>query len=468
MNISSVKHAYVVGAGGISMSAIVKLFLDRGTSVSGFDVIQSAITDELNSLGADITTADSGASLPEGVDLLVYSEAVPEGDSLRAQGREQGIKQMAAAVFWGEYAKGKKVIAVSGTNGKSTTTAMLGLMLEKAGFDPTVVVGTRVLQWDSNIRIGKSDWLVIEADEYAAKMLNYKPDIAVITNIAADHLDFYKNEQDIASHFQKWINAMPLSATVILNRDDERSALLDAYGRNKRVFGLKGDAGVRAAGIMQTSGASEWVGSVTFNIVDSEKDWGIVIMRVPGEHTIANAVAAATAADSAGVPRSIIRAALSEFSGTWRRFEMVGEYNGALIVSDYGHHPAGIRATLKAARAWYPFRRIVVLFQPHHRNRTKNLFHEFAAAFFRADVVIISEIYDVSGREDSGDKDISSKDLAAAIKKAGHKAVSYAKNLDTAESMLKKIIQPEDVVIIMGAGDVDQVARNIAQPYESN
>ncbi|MDP3995475.1 MAG: UDP-N-acetylmuramate--L-alanine ligase [bacterium] len=468
MDIRNYKHAYLVGAGGISVSAIVKLFLDRRIRVSGFDVAQSGITDELCARGADIATGDTQASVPEGVDVLIYSEAVPESDARRKEACERGIKEMAAAAFWGEFSRGKKVIAVSGTNGKSTTTAMIGLMLEKAGYDPTVVVGTRVLAWNSNIRIGKSDWLVIEADEYAAKMLNYKPDIAVITNIAADHLDFYKDEKDIVSHFQKWINAMPLSATVVLNRDDEHSAALDARGRNKRVFGLKGDTGVRAAGITQSLGASGWAGSVTFNIVDSEKDWGIVIMRVPGEHTVENAVAAAAAADSAGVRPAAICAALSEFAGTWRRFEMVGEHNGALIVSDYGHHPAGIRATLKAARAWYSFRRIVVLFQPHHRNRTKNLFHEFAAAFGRADVVIISEIYDVSGRENSGDRDISSKDLVAAIKKAGHKAVSYAKNLDTAESVLRKTIKPENVVIIMGAGDVDRVARNIAQPYESN
>lgn len=479
MHLKQYCHVYLVGSGGISVSAIAKLFLHHRVRVSGFDLVASEITDELVRMGADIVTGGlSDAKPPDGVDLLIYSEAVPRGDSRRVAARLLGVPEMAGAAFWGEYSRAKKVIAISGTNGKSTTTAMVGLMLEAAGFDPTVVCGTRVLAWDSNIRIGASDWLVIEADEYAAKMLAYKPLIAVITNIALDHLDFYKDLDDIVAHFQQWIGQVRTHGTVVLNRDDAASRELSSEGRQVRTFGVKGASGVRAAGITQTSAPRGWVGNLNFNIVDNEKDWGFARMLVPGEHTVANAVAAAVAADSAGVPRKKIRKALSEFKGTWRRFEMVGEHRKALVISDYAHHPDGIRATLKAARAWYPFHRIIVLFQPHHRNRTKKLFDEFVASFSRADEVIISEIYDVSGREALDDQGVSSKDLVAAVKQSpparggdtggvgeGRRltSVRYAQDLNEAERMLKEKIKPHDVVIVMGAGDVDRVARNLVK-----
>ncbi|MBI1961626.1 MAG: UDP-N-acetylmuramate--L-alanine ligase [Parcubacteria group bacterium] len=464
MRLTQYRHVYLVGAGGISVSAIAKLLLHHRIKVSGQDAAKSDITDELAALGARITTGEAGTVLPDGVDLLVYSEAVPADDERRMLARLRGIPEFAAAAWWGEFSRNKKVIAISGTNGKSTTTAMVGLMLAKAGYDPTVVVGTRVLSWDSNIRIGASDWLVLEADEYAAKMLHYKPLIAVITNIAPDHLDYYKDLDDIASHFQQWIRGMRTHGTLVLNRDDPASRKLSAEGHAVRWFGVAGSSGVRAAGITQTSGEHLGrAGNLNFNIVDSADDWGYVKMHVPGEHNIANAVAAAVAADSAGVPRKKIREALAEFKGTWRRFELVGGYTGALVVSDYGHHPDGIRATLKAARDWYPFHRILVLFQPHHRNRTKKLFDEFVASFGRADEVIISEIYDVSGREDSRDRDVSSKDLVEAVKRSSKIKASYAPDLAEAERTLREKIKSEDVVIIMGAGDVDRVARNLTK-----
>ncbi|MBI2050701.1 MAG: UDP-N-acetylmuramate--L-alanine ligase [Parcubacteria group bacterium] len=463
MNLKQFKHAYLAGIGGISVSAIAKLLLHHRVHVSGFDTARSDITDELVRMGARVAARGANVELPDGVDVLIYSEAVPKTDALRMQAAGRGIKQMPAAGFWGAFSRGKKVIAISGTNGKSTTTAMVGLMLEEAGYDPTAVVGTRVAQWDSNIRIGKSDWLVIEADEYAAKMLNYKPLIAVITNISADHLDFYKDTNDIIKHFQAWVDSVSKSGIVIINRDDEASRALEIPRGMKRTFGVKGNSGVRAAGIAQTSGERGWVGNLSFNICDNSEDWGYAKMHVPGEHNLANAVAAAVAADSAGVPRKKILKALSKFKGTWRRFELAGEYRKALVISDYGHHPDGIRATLRAARDWYPFHRILALFQPHHRNRTKKLFNEFADSFGRADEVIISEIYDVSGREDSRDQDVSSKDLVEAIKKSRDVKVTYAPDLKDAEKQLKEKIKPNDVVIIMGAGDVDRVARNLTK-----
>ena len=462
MNLKYYKHIYLIGIGGISISSIAKLFLHHKIKVSGFDAAQSDITREIADLGANVAIADKRAQLPEDADLIVFSEAVPESDPLRQQAKERKIKQLSGAMFWGEFSRGKKVIAVSGTNGKSTTTTMIGLILEQAGFDPTVVVGTRVGQWDSNIRIGKSDWLVIEADEYKAKMLNYTPQIAVITNIAEDHLDYYKDLDDIIAHFQKWIDTVPDSGFVVLNQDDKNSNHLKP--RHARFFGLKGNKGTRAVGRTVCSGIDSWVGDNDFNIVDDHDDWGLVKMNVPGAFNIQNAIAAAAASDAAGAGRKKIIKALEKFKGAWRRFEMVGEYNKALIVSDYAHHPAGIRATLEAARGWYPFHRIIVLFQPHHRNRTKKLFNDFVNAFDAADEVIISEIYDVAGREQSDDQSVSSKDLVEAIKTSTSlQNVFYASNLSQSEALLKQKIRPDDVVIIMGAGDVDTVARDLVK-----
>jgi UDP-N-acetylmuramate--alanine ligase len=462
MDLSKYKHIYLIGIGGISISAIAKLFLHHKVKVSGFDLVESDITTELESMGADIIIHDK-TSLPDDVDLVIYSEAVKEDDVIRTQAKEKNIKQLNGSQFWGKFAKDKKVIAVSGTNGKSTTTAILGFIMEQAGLDPTVVVGTRVLQWNSNIRIGNTDWLVIEADEYAAKMLEYKPFIAVITNIAADHLDYYKDINDIISHFQKWVDSVPGEGAIIINRDDKNLNKISIKHNNLIKFGIGGSTGVRSAGVIVTSGTNTWLGNIGFNIVSDKEDWGYVEYHLPGEHNMANAITAAIAADLADIKKDKIIKLLGKFKGTWRRFELVGEYNKALIVSDYAHHPDGIKATLKAARQWYPFNRIIVLFEPHQHNRTKNLFDDFVESFNEADEVIVSEIYDVAGRTTKSDQKASSKDLVNAIKKSSpSKLVEYTPDLASAESMLKEKIKPEDVAIIMGAGNVDQVARNIA------
>jgi UDP-N-acetylmuramate--alanine ligase len=457
MNLNDYKHVYLIGIGGISISAVAKLLLHHNIKVSGFDLVDSDVIKELIELGAEVTINDK-TNLPRDVDLVIYSEAVTISDTQRTQAKAHNIKQLSGSEFWGEYSKNKKVIAISGTNGKSTTTTMVGIMLEQAGLDPTVVVGTRVLAWDSNIRIGKSKWLVIEADEYAAKMLNFKPDIAVITNISADHLDYYKDTGDIINHFQTWIDSMDENSYIILNRDDENCKTLTAPENQVIEFGNGGNKGIRSVGITIGSGVESWVGKIGFNIVDEIEDWGYIEFRVPGTHNVINSVAAAVAADKAGVSKKQIINALWSFKGTWRRFELVGEYNKALIVSDYAHHPDGIKATLEAARGWYPFNRIVVLFEPHQHNRTKNLFNDFVNAFSEADELIISEVYDVAGRTEGSDQDVSSKELVDAISKD---SVTYATDLQNAEEILKEKIKPQDVVIVMGAGDVDIVARNL-------
>jgi UDP-N-acetylmuramate--alanine ligase len=460
MDITKYNNIHLIGIGGINVSAIAKLLLSQNKNVFGFDLVESDITIELQKLGANISIEEK-LDLSQDIDLVIYSEAVPKDDKQREQANKSGIKEISAFEFWGEYAKDKKVIAVSGTNGKSSTTAILGYILEQAGFDPTVVVGTKVLQWNSNIRIGNSDWLVIEADEYHAHMLEFNPDIAIITNISADHLDFYKDIDDIKNHFQKWVNQIKPKGTLIINRDNKISNELTADVEVKKI-GIGGDKEIRSSGLTVHPAREDKLGVYRFNIIENDKDWGEVTYSIPGEFNVANSISAAIACNVAGVETNIIRESLVSFKGTWRRFELVGKYNKADIVSDYAHHPDAIKATLKAARELYPFNKIIVLFEPHQHNRTKNLFDDFVGSFSEADEVIISEIYDVAGRTTQSDQKASSKDLVDAIKKSdSSKNITYAPDLNTAEKALKEKIEPENLVIVMGAGNVDVVARNL-------
>ncbi len=468
MKLSDYKHIYLVGIGGISVSAIARLARHHNITVSGFDVAESELTHALEKEGCTIQyTGDD--TLPADVDLLVYSEAVPATDDRRVHAEENAIPQMSAFQFWGAFAKDKKVIAVSGTNGKSTTTAMVGMILEKAGLDPTVVVGTSVHAWNSNIRIGASEWLVIEADEYHAHMMEFIPHIACITNIAADHLDYYKDVADIVSHYQKWIDSMLDDGVVVVNVDDNNAHSLDAKGKRTIDYSPQGISPYLrpVCAVNRTLPDGSW-GSNGYNLVDEKEDWGFVALQVPGSHNRANALAAAAVADALGIKHKTTIKALDAFTGTWRRFEKVGEYHGALIISDYGHHPDGVTATLSACREWFPFRRLVCVYQPHQHNRTKQLFADFVESFDEADVLIMAEIYDVAGRKEDSDADASSQQLVDAIMQrhsggTREQHVLFAKDIQESESLAREHIQKDDVVIVMGAGDIDTVARHLVK-----
>ena len=474
MNLKDSKHVHLIGIGGINVSAIAKLLKAGGFVVSGSDLAATDITRELEKEGIQVAIGQKAENITDDVGLVIYTDAAPEDNIERQTAAQKNIRSISAFQFWGEYSKDKKVVAISGTNGKSTTTAMLGLIMEQAGLDPTVVVGTKVLQWNSNIRIGKSDWLVIEADEYHAHMLELNPLIAVLTNITPDHLDYYKDLDDIVAHFQTWIDRVPSSGGIVVNAQDEASKKLKLPNALTRKYSVPrapllpeeglGVVGIRSAGLTVRSGHDSWAGYVSFNIVDDSEDWGRVEMRVPGLFNVANALAAAGAADILGIKHKHIIKALDNFRGTWRRFELVGEYNGALVVSDYAHHPDGIRVTLEAARGWYPFKKIVLLYQPHQHNRTRKLFADFVKSFAKCDELILAEIYDVAGRSSAEDKAVSSNDLVKAIKEYNPDShVFYAPDLASAETMVKAKVGPGDVLIVMGAGDVDNVARNLVK-----
>jgi len=463
MNLQDAKFLHIIGIGGIGVSAVAKLLFHEGKEVSGSDLIGGEIAEECRALGILVMTGHRAENIPPSCDLVIYSDAVPEENPERRAAAERGISEMSYAEALGELSRRKRTIAVSGTNGKSTTTAMLGLMLEAAGFDPTVIVGSKVKTFPyGNLRVGKGDWLVVEGDEHRAHMLHLHPEMIVLTNVEEDHLDYYRDLAHIKDTFGEYISKLSLEGALVWNADDAACEdLAERSGAARTVsYGLEASADYMARRITVAAGKQE------FDIMQGgahEELLGSVSLQIPGQFNVANALAAASAALALGVPFETVQKALAEFPGIWRRFERLGERHGAVIVSDYAHHPTSVRGTIVAAREFYPERSIVAVFQPHQHNRTKKLFKDFVQAFAGADVVIISDIYEVPGREEIEDRDVSSHDLVAAIQKTRRKSeeVVYGGGLEETKSLARALLAPDTLVLIMGAGDIYTIAREL-------
>lgn len=456
--LNEVKKAHVIGIGGIGISAVAKLLLKRGVEVSGSDVAAGGMTEELVRMGAEVRIGHDAANVPDGIDLVVRTDAVPEDNPELVEARRRGVRDLTYFGFLAEYSKGMRTIAVSGTNGKSTTTAMLGMMLAEAGMDPTVIVGSKVPSFpDGNLRLGQSDLLVVEACEHNANMLKFRPHVAVITNVEEDHLDFYKTRDNIVAAFRKFLGQVEEDGYVVLNADDAVCADALDTDRRKVTYGVESVADYKVTAVTCTDGAQE------FEMMCRGMRSCRFTLRVPGRFNVYNAAAAITAAAELGVEPEDIHRALEEYTGIWRRFEIVGEHDDALIISDYGHHPTAVAGTLQATREFYPGRQIILVFQPHHHNRTRELFERFVLAMDEADAVILAEIFDVAGREASEDAVVSSMGLRDAVtardaERGVERRVSYAENIDAAYQETVSLMRPGDIVLVMGAGDIYKIA----------
>ncbi len=439
MQINNIKKIHFIGIGGIGVSATAKLMALEGKIVSGSDCQVSNGHDEKN------ITSD--------IDLVVYSLAIPLQNPELLKAKKLKIPMLAYPEFLGTLMHGKFGIAVAGTNGKSTTTAITGFILTKAGLNPTVIIGSKLKAFNGNVMLGKSKYFVAEADEYRRGFLNLYPHTAVVTNIEKDHLDYYNNLEDIISAFREF--ASHIKKTLIINGDDKN--VLKAIKDLKKVkivtFGQKPDVNLRATDITVSN-------TTNFKVSFKGKSLGIFNLRLPGTFNVYNALGAIGVSLLLGIPTEKIKTSLSEFSSLWRRFERVGEYKQATIISDYAHHPIAIKNTIEAAHQLYPRKKIIAVFQPHQHSRTKKLFKDFVAAFDRADLMILSEIFDVAGREQLN-QNISSRDLAQAIRKRG-KTVLYGKDLQATKNLILKNIRKNDVVLVMGAGDIYKVANELA------
>ena len=473
MDVAAFKHVHCIGIGGIGISGVAKFLQTKGVSVSGSDAKQSMVTDGCVALGIRVSIGHDAKNVPEETDLIVYTEAATEENLERIEAKRRGIQQMGHFDFLGELSRDYRMICITGTNGKSTTTAMTGKIFADAGFDPTVFVGSMVPGWAlGNVRVGKSDILIIEGDEYKRKMLKLHPETTVITNVELDHTDVYKDLADVEAAFGQ------------LGRQTKNTVWITMADQHRCIYAADGTARIGVFGYELMSHAfTSWDepspsvaryfahGMQSLDILEPDgvihkpKRLGTLSLKIPGEFNMMNALAAKAVALEYGVPLLNILESLASFPGIWRRFERVGLFNGAQIISDYGHHPTAVMGTLAGAREFFPNNRIVLLFEPHQHNRTKELFSDFAKSFGQADVLILSEIYGVLGRTEEQDASVSSKTLldAAMHSVTPPKEGFYVANLVDAEAMLRSMIKEDDVVIVMGAGDVDKVARNLVQ-----
>ena len=432
----SVQNIHAIGASGIGMSAAVKWLKARGKSVTESDL--------------HLTGHAPENVVPE-TQMVLYSSAVPEDNVERAEARSRGIPEMSYAEFLGELTALYSSIVVCGTNGKSTTTALLGLMLEAGGYDPTVIVGSLVPGFGmSNLRVGKGRFLVVEGCEYKGNILHLNPEMAVVTNIEEDHLDYFRDLAHIRETFQQFVDKLKGKGLCVWNADDPESRKLNID--RGVTFAMESEADYRGVDRVVEAGRQ------SVHIAGQK-----LPLQIPGAFNTMNALAATAAAMELGVPFETCARVAASFTGIWRRFERVGVWKGSDVISDYGHHPTAIRSTIEAAREFFPNRRIVHVFQPHQHSRTKTLLAEFIEALPAADHVIVPEIYKVVGRTEKEEKEVSSRDLVDGVKRTHpDKDIRYAADLDAAESILRDIVQPTDVVIIQGAGDVDSLARKLA------
>jgi len=455
---SKYKKIHFIGIGGIGISALAKWAVLENIKVTGSDVVASDITEELARMGVKIAIGHNKSHIPEDTDLIIYSFAVPKDNPER----KNKIKQLSYFEALGEATKGKDVIAVSGTNGKSTTTAMLGKILVDAGLDPTVIVGSKIGAFSyGNFHLGKSNLFLLEACEHNAHMLLLHPNKIVLTNIEEDHLDFYKNLKNILKTFKEYVDRVD-NKSLIYNLDDKNSCEIISSGIS---YGTNENANYRF-----TERHIKKQKQV-FIVYKGDDLLGEIELKVPGLFNVYNAMASIGTAMSLGVNFEVIKKSLSEFNGLWRRFEYVGKYNNADIISDYGHHPSAIKSTLLATREFFPDKRIVIAFEPHQHHRTKALFADFVRCFDDTDILILSEIYNVEGRVEKKDEDVSSKKLSDAVLEywesgednIKNKQIFYAKDLEETRSILKNEIKKNDVVLIMGAGNIDSVARELIE-----
>ena len=439
---------YFIGIGGIGISALAQYYLERGHQVSGSDLFSSETTSLLKEKGAKLLLGEQKMeNVPKGTDLVIYSPAVEKTNpelkkSLDLQAEGKKLKVLSYPEALGKLTKKYFTVAVCGTHGKSTTTSMLSLILIEGGLDPTVILGTKMKEFgQSNFRGGKSNYLLIEADEWKASFLNYWPRITVLLNIEKEHMDYYKNMSHIIETYGKFIGHLPEEGILVINGDD--------------------------VNIQKVISNDQFSIFNKFSIINfqakktKEKQKIKDVLRVPGEHNVLNALAALQTARTLGVEDEISYQALSKFKGSWRRFEEYKTINYKLI-SDYAHHPTEIEATLKAVREKYPQKEIWCLFQPHQYQRTFYLFDQFVKVLKKVqknkltDNLMITDIFDVQGREKKEIKErVSSEKLA---KLAG---AFYIPKKET-EQYLKKNLKKEVVLVIMGAGDIYKLAQKLS------
>jgi len=447
-----VRHVHFIGVGGIGMSGLAEILRTLEFDVSGSDLRAGENTKNLERLGVRIDIGHRAENV-RNADVVVYSSAIDYENPEVREARLHGIPVIPRAEMLAELMRVKYGIAIAGSHGKTTTTSLVATVLRAAGFDPTVVVGGRMAALGSNARLGEGNMLVAEADESDGSFLRLTPTIAVVTNIDPEHLDFYKTHDKLKDAFVQFIEKVPFYGLAVLCLDHPHvQDLLPRIQRRHVTYGLSPQATYHARSINYRGLSTSFV---AFN---RDKSLGEFTVRMPGQHNVLNTLSVIAVADENEVPLDVVKDALSTFHGVARRFTVVDEVDGIALVDDYGHHPAEVEATLNAARRAYEGR-ILVAFQPHRYSRTENLFDEFTRAFNNADQLFLTDIYAAGEKPIPG---ITSQHLAEAIAQHGHHHVTYAPDRAAMSAELARIAKPGDVVIALGAGDINKILSVVA------
>lgn len=450
-DLSSVNKIFCIGIGGIGISAVARILNQTGKQVSGSDIAESEITSQLEKEGINVFLSQESKNIDVDTDLIVYTVAVGEENPERQRADELSIPQLTYPQLLGILMQGRHGIGVSGTDGKTTTTAMLGKIFVDADADPTIVIGSKVSYLSGNSRLGESKYFIFESDEYGRAFHNYHPQVAALTNVRADHLDVYRDLSDVKRAFVKYLNGVQKDGLVIVNNDDDNSieVATSSTVANKMTYAIENDADVVASDIRYESGYQ------VFSVLYKRKLLGEIKLVLPGRYNIYNALSAISIALSEGIDFSIIKTALNSFTGVWRRFEKIGKVLDTEIITDYAHTPEGLTQVIRATKELYKDTNVLFVFQPHQYNRTKNFQKDFVDALKTADDMIVSDIFYVEGRENPNDFDINSKMLA---KDAG---VEYGGDLKQTEKMVREKINDFDVIIFIGAGDIYNLSKKI-------
>ena len=446
-------HVHFIGIGGISMSGLAEILLKENFTISGSDNKESALTDHLESLGATVFYGQRASNIIEGIDLVVYTAAIHEDNEEFAEAKRQGLPMLSRAELLGQLMTNYEVpIAVAGTHGKTTTTSMLSHVLLAGEMDPTISVGGILKSIGGNIRVGNSEIFVTEACEYTNSFLHFLPKIGIVLNVDADHLDFFKDLNDIRNSFHRFAQLLPEDGTLIINGAiPNLSELTSELNCQIVTFGLDSDFTYSASEITYDEHSN-----ATFTAYKNGQALDTFTLSVGGEHNVYNALSAIAVADLLSIPWSIVQEGLLSFHGTNRRFEYKGELNGVTIIDDYAHHPTEIAATLKTA-AHYPHKELWCIFQPHTYTRTKSLFDEFAKVLATADHLIMADIFAARETDTLG---VSSEQLAEAAKAHGCDAI-YLPSFEAIELFVKENCKKGDLLITMGAGDVVNIGEDL-------
>jgi UDP-N-acetylmuramate--alanine ligase len=447
-------HIHFVGIGGIGMSGIAELLLNLGYKVSGSDTASTDITERLKSLGGTVYKGHHGNRI-EGADVVVISSAISPDNPEVIAAAQTSVPVIPRAEMLAELMRLKYSIAVAGAHGKTTTTSLIASVLAKGGLDPTVVIGGKLKSIGSNALLGQGNFIVAEADESDGSFLKYSPAIAVVTNIDREHLDFYRDIDDIKNAFIEFIDRIPFYGLAVLCLDNEFvQDIIPKIKKRYTTYGMSSQADFHVKNISIEGLKSR------YKVYRHGKNLGEIILNLPGIHNVYNSMAGIAVGMELGIPFDIIKNALETLQGVQRRLEIKGEAKGITVVDDYGHHPTEIKTTLQAAKESWPDKRIVVVFQPHRYTRTKALFDDFTRAFYQSDHLLILPVYSAGEKKIEGVDSIS---LCEGIASHGHKEVTYIEGHESAVTYLNSILRKNDILLTQGAGDVWKIGMAVLE-----